>query len=306
MTETSAAVIVKRSAPRLRRTILLTPGNRAERLAKAASLNVDAVAFDLEDGVGPEQKADARRIVAEQLAAIDFGHRERVVRVNAITTPEFTRDLAALPFERLETLFIPKVETAEELERLDIQLDEIEQRTGRRTPVDIIATIETPRGLLNALPIVDASRRVSALFFGSGDYSAATGGAVTERALAFPRATIVAAASAAGIQPIDAAYFVAVKDAAATAADAEIAKELGFVGKVIFHPNQIAPCNAVFSPTDAEIARARRIVEAHAAAQAEGKGVAYVDGEFLAIDIVMMAQRILDRAEQVRERTSAS
>jgi citrate lyase beta subunit len=113
-----------------------------------------------------------------------------------------------------------------------------------------------------------------------------------------PRATVVAAA-AAGLQAIDAAYFTAVKDADATRADALVARELGFDGKVIFHPNQIAPCDAVFSP---DPAGAERIVAAHREALARGEGVAYVDGEFLAIDIVAMAARIIARARQVAAR----
>jgi citrate lyase beta subunit len=116
-----------------------------------------------------------------------------------------------------------------------------------------------------------------------------------------PRATVVAAA-AAGLQAIDAAYFTAVKDADATRADALVARELGFDGKVIFHPNQIAPCDAVFSPDPAEVAGAERIVAAHREALARGEGVAYVDGEFLAIDIVAMAARIIARARQVAAR----
>lgn len=175
---------------------------------------------------------------------------------------------------------------------------------GRSDKIDVVATIETPRGLLNALAIADAAERTSALFFGSGDYSAATGGAVTANALAFPRATIVAAAAAAGLQAIDAAYFIAVKDAEATAEDARLSRDLGFAGKVVFHPNQVAVCNDIFSPSADEIARARRIVAAHSEAAAAGQGVAFVDGEFLAIDIVLMAERVLRRAEQIAAHTA--
>lgn len=289
---------------RLRRTVLLTPGNRAERLRKAATLDVDAVVFDIEDGVGPDQKSEARDIINSELTSLDFAHRERAVRVNAVGTPEFDRDMEALSFDAIDTVFVPKVESPDQLTVLDDLLTTVEMSTGRSGRIDVIATIETPRGLLNALAIADAGDRTSALFFGSGDYSAATGGAVTETALAFPRATIVAAAAAAGIQAIDAAYFLGVKDAEATREDALLAKDLGFAGKVIFHPNQIDVCNQVFSPGAEEIARARKIVDAHAVASADGHGVAYSDGEFVALDIVLMAQRTLHRAEQIAARTT--
>lgn len=288
---------------RLRRTMLLTPGNQTRRLEKAAQLDVDCVVFDLEDGVAPDDKAEARETIAAALASLDFGFRERLVRVNAIDTPEFAADIDALPFENIDALFVPKVETAAQLAELDGLLDEVERRMGGDRLIDVVATIETPRGLLNALAIADASRRTSALFFGSGDYAAATGSATTARAFEFPRATIAAAAGAAGIQAIDAAYFAAVKDAEATRADAALGRELGFDGKIIFHPNQVAPCNEVFSPNEAEIADAKRIVEAHAAAKAEGRGVAYVDGTFLAIDIVLMAERVLRKAELIATRS---
>ncbi|MGI9426338.1 MAG: HpcH/HpaI aldolase/citrate lyase family protein [Hyphomicrobiaceae bacterium] len=291
---------------RIRRTMLLTPGNRAERLRKATTLNVDAVVFDIEDGVGPDHKADARAAINTELKSLDFGHRERIVRINAVGTPDFDLDMKELSLDAVDTVFVPKVESPEQLTTLDDQLAAVEMSTGRRGRIDVVATIETPRGLLNALAIADASERTSALFFGSGDYSAATGGAVSDSALAFPRATIIAAAAAAGLQAIDAAYFLSVKDAEATRADAQLAKDLGFTGKVIFHPNQIDVCNDVFSPNEAEIARARRIVDAHAAAAANGHSVAYVDGEFLAIDIVLMAQRVLRRADQIAARGSTT
>jgi citrate lyase beta subunit len=287
---------------RLRRSIMLTPGNRAERIAKAASLPVDGVAVDLEDGVGPDQKAEARAAMVTAFQTFDFGPRERIVRINAVGTEAFEADIQALPAGLIDTVFVPKVEDGEQSRRLDEALERAERDAGRARPLDVIATIETPRGMLKALDIADAGQRTSALFFGSGDYSAATGQMVTERALQVPRATVVAAAAAAGLQAIDAAYFTAVKDADATRADDLVARELGFDGKVIFHPNQIAPCNAVFSPEPAEVARAERIVAAHREALARGEGVAYVDGEFLAIDIVAMAERIIARARQVEAR----
>ncbi len=289
---------------RLRRTMMLTPGNQEQRLQKATTLDVDAVIFDLEDGVAPDRKAEARSTVAKALQSADFGWREKLVRINAVDTDDFMRDVAALPFASFDTVFVPKVESAAQLVQLDHILSGIELSQRCPRPMEIIATIETPRGLFNALAIADASPRTTALFFGSGDYSAATGGAVTVNALAFARSTIVAAAAAANLQAIDAAYFTAVKDAEATAADARLARELGFTGKVVFHPIQVGVCNDIFSPSTAELERAHRIVEAHRAAAADGRGVAYVNGEFLAIDIVMMAERVIRMADLVARRAS--
>jgi citrate lyase beta subunit len=282
---------------RLRRSMLITPGNRPERIAKAATLDADCVVLDLEDSIGPEQKPEARHIVADALGTIDFGRRERLVRINAVGTAEYEADLPSLNLGLIDALFVPKVESADALVGLATWLDAEEARRGLTRRIEIVATIETPRGLFNALEIAEATKRTTALFFGSGDYTAATGSAVTERALAAPRALIVAAAAAAGIEAIDAAFFTAVKDVEAARADAKIGRELGFAGKLVFHPGQIAAVNEVFTPNADEIARARRIVEAYNAAKAEGRGTAYVDGTFIAIDIALMAERVLARAK---------
>lgn len=288
--------------PRLRRSLIITPGHQSDRIAKAASLPVDGVVMDIEDGVAPADKPAARRTIVDALGRHDFGRRERIVRVNAVGTAEHAADLVALEpvIGRFDTLFVPKVETPDQLQTLTRWLEATEMRAqpapSRR--VEIIATIETPRGLLRALAIADASPRTTALFFGSGDYTAATGSAVTERSLAVPRALIVAAAAAAGVEAIDAAWFLSVKDGEATRADAVIARELGFAGKLLFHPSQIAPANEVFAPTAAEVAHARKVIAAYEAAKADGRGTAVVDGTFIAVDIALMAERVLARAEQ--------
>lgn len=281
----------------LRRSLLITPGDRPERMAKAAGLPADAIVLDIEDGVGPSQKPAARKAIAECLASVDFGSRERVVRVNAIGTEEHAADRFSLDLSAVDALFVPKVESGEALQDLASWIEAEEDRLRLAHRVSIIATIETPRGLLKALEIADATPRTTAIFFGSGDYTAATGSAVTERALAMPRAIIVAAAAAAGIAAIDAAFFTAVKDVEAARADALIARELGFTGKLVFHPNQLAPVNEVFTPSADEIARARRIIAAYKAAEESGRGTAFVDGTFIAVDIMLMAERTIARAK---------
>ena len=289
---------------RLRRSLLITPASQPQRLAKACGLPADGVVLDLEDGVGEAEKAAARRNLQEGLAALDFGWRERIVRVNAARSAHLAADLQCLDVTLIDAIFLPKAETVQDVRALADWLDDAEAQRGLARQIEIIATIETPRGLLSALAIAEASARTTALFFGSGDYTAATGAKVTERALAVPRALIVAAAACAGIEAIDAAYFTAVKDAEATRADAVVARELGFSGKLVFHPNQIAPVNDVFSPDAAEVARAERIVAAYAGAKAAGQGTAFVDGEFIALDIALMAERLLHIAQAI-DRTAS-
>ncbi len=141
--------------------------------------------------------------------------------------------------------------------------------------------------------IAAASGRAVALFFGSGDYAAETGCRITPETLQTPRALIAAAAGMAGLQAIDAAYFLDVKNEAETKRDAETARDFGFCGKLIFHPNQIAVSNAVFTPTPADVARAEKIIGAYEAATTRGEGTAVVDGEFIAVDMLPPARRVL-------------
>lgn len=278
---------------RVRRTIMITPGHLQPRLAKAVTLDVDAVTFDIEDGVPPGQKAAARAEIAAALNALDFGGRERLVRINAVGTDDVSLDLAALPLDRIDTLFVPKVANAAMVHTLDALLGTAEKAAGRAAPIPTILTIETAEGLFNVKDIAAASDRTTALFFGSGDYSAETGCRITPDTLQMPRALIAAAAGMAGLQAIDAAYFLDVKNEVETRRDAETARDFGFCGKLIFHPNQIAVTNTVFTPTPAEVARAEQIIQAYEDAAARGEGTAVVDGAFIAVDMLPPARRLL-------------
>jgi citrate lyase beta subunit len=285
--------------------MLMTPGNRLDRMRKAASYAADALVLDLEDSVPPGAKADARQAVAQALRELQGCGRELCVRINSLASGFGADDLAALPLALADSLMIPKVESAAQLLELDARLQALEREQGISRPLELVVMLETPRGILQALPIADATPRTTALFFGSGDYTAATGASITANSLLFPRSTVGAAAGAAGIQAIDAAYFLDVRNAEATRTDALAARELGFAGKVVFHPAQVAACNQVFSPTPAEIERAERIVAGYRQALAQGHGTAVADGVFVAIDLVAPAERLLQRAALVRERDSA-
>jgi citrate lyase beta subunit len=287
---------------RLRRSMLMTPGNRPDRLRKAFGCGADAVVFDLEDSVPPAAKVQARQSIAEAVREGPRDGREICVRINSLESGFGADDLAALPLATIDSIMVPKVESAEGLLHVQRVLEGLECDRGRERPLELIVMLETPRGILQALPIADATRRSTALFFGSGDYTAATGAAITPTSLLFARSTVAAAAGAAGIQAIDAAYFLDVRSAPATREDAVAARELGFAGKVVFHPAQVSVANEVFSPTPAEIQRAERVVAGYRQALAQGHGTAVADGVFVAIDLVAPAQRLLDIAARVRER----
>jgi citrate lyase beta subunit len=290
---------------RVRRSMLLTPGHSRDKIVKAMALPVDSYAFDLEDGVPPARRVEARETLGQLLPTLDFGGRERVVRINAIGTDDFERDIAALPLDYLDALLVPKVESADQLRQLDEQLDARE--AGRRdSPLRLIVTLETPRGVFNALAIGEASKRCCAFFFGSGDYTMQTGGAITPTSLLWARSTIVAAAGAVGIDAIDAPYLTDLRDPVGTFEDACLSRELGFSGKVVFHPMQIDAVHRAFTPTGDEVKRARGIVEAFQRTSDSGEAVAIVDGEFVAIDLVPRMQRTLQIAAHAQRVQHAS
>ena len=280
----------------------MTPGNRPDRLRKAPGYGADCLVFDLEDGVPPDAKAEARACVAAVLRELEPDGRERCVRINSLASGWGAEDLANLPLALVDSIMVPKVESAAELLEVQRQLQALGCDRGRARPLELVATLETPRGILQALPIADACDRTTAIFFGSGDYTAATGATITGTTLLYPRSVVAAAAGAAGIQAIDAAFFQDVRNAEATLLDAQAARELGFAGKVVFHPGQVAAVNRVFSPTPAEIERAQRIVSAYRDASARGHGTALAGGVFVAIDLVAPAQRLLRQAALVAAR----
>lgn len=286
---------------RMRRSVMITPGHRQERLAKAVGLAADSLIFDLEDAVPPARKAEARAVVARAVNELSFGRRERAVRLNAIGSADFAADMAALPWASIDAVMLPKVERAQDLQQLDAALDAA--APGR--DIAVIATLETPRGILNALQIADASPRLAAFFLGPGDYTMQTGGRITPRVLEFPRQMLVAAAGAVGAQALDAPYLADLRDVAATRQDAEAARELGFTGKVVFHPDQIAPVNDAFTPGAEEVAQAKRYIAAFQEAAAKGENLAYVDGTFIAMDLVPNMERIVALAEAASNAASA-
>ena len=286
---------------RMRRSVMITPGHRPERLAKAVGLAADSLIFDLEDAVPPARKVEARAVVAQALTELSFGRRERAVRLNAIGSADFIADMAALPWARIDAVMLPKVERAEDLQQLDAALDAAVP--GR--DIAVIATLETPRGILNALQIADASPRLAACFLGPGDYTMQTGGRITPRVVEFPRQMLVAAAGAVGAQALDAPYLADLRDVVATRQDAQAARELGFSGKVVFHPDQIAPVNDAFTPSTEEVAKAKRYIAAFQEAAAKGENLAYVDGTFIAMDLVPNMERIVALAEAASNAASA-
>lgn len=311
-------VEVRPGAPiRAERTTLFVPSSEWRMIEKAARSPADAVCLDLEDGVAPERKAAGRANVVRALGELDFGRRIRVVRINGVDTPHCHRDLIEVvegAGDRLDLVMVPKVGSAADLALVDRLLSQLEPRHRRVEPLGIEAQIETAAGFVWLREIAGASARLEALVFGPGDYAASLGmptsgiGAFDEHDAAYPghryhapMHAIVATARAHGLRAIDGPY-AAHTDPAGLERSAAIARALGFDGKQCIHPGQLEPVNRIFSPTAAEVAHARRVVEACDAAAAAGRGAASLDGTMIDLASVRIARAVLARHERITGR----
>lgn len=275
----------------LPRSKLFVPGNRPERMLKAAELPADALSLDLEDAVPDGEKAGARLAVASFLRERPAGPRDQQlwVRVNSRDSGELVADILALSGLGFDVVNVPKAEQPRDVHVVEDLLAHLE-RDG--ACIRIVPTIETPAGLRNALAIAKASPRVLALQLGAGDLRKYTGIRATVEGLRTVRVMLSLAAAEAGVHALDSAY-VDIADAAGFDADAQDARSLGFRGKSCIHPSQVEAANRIFSPTDHEVAEARAIVEAFDAAVAKGIGAIQVHGRLVDGPIVDDARRTL-------------
>lgn len=270
----------------VRRSVMFTPGDRPEMLRKAPESGADVIVFDLEDAVAPERKAEAREIVVDLLSDPAFDPEPEVcVRVN----PDFEEDLAILSHARPDSLMLPKVASAGNVEALDEQIREY----GNSLPV--FALIESAAGVL-AAPEIATNRATDALVFGAEDLSADIGATRTEEGteVLYARERVVIAASAAGTDAIDTVY-TDIEDAEGLATETRFAIQLGYDGKMAIHPGQVKPINEAFAPDSVEIEWAERVLDARERADKEGRGVFRVDGEMIDAPLVARAERIVAR-----------
>ncbi|MDP7239795.1 MAG: CoA ester lyase [Dehalococcoidia bacterium] len=284
----------------LRRSLLFLPGDNPRFLTKALDGPADAVILDIEDAVAPHQKPAARLAVAEALRTADFGGKERLVRINALSTPYGREDVEAVVPARPHTLVVPKAEGIRGVQELDDLVTRVEKANGLPVgEVEFLLLIETPLGVINAESIALASHRVTGLSFGSGDYSLSTRCILTDEEweLLYPRTRTLLAARAAGVKAIDLVW-PKVKDLEGLEKSARRARVLGYDGKALIHPDHIPVANRVFSPSPEDIGRARRIIAAVAQAEAEGKGAATLDGQLIETPHAVMAQGVLDIASR--------
>lgn len=282
----------------LRRALLYLPGDSRRKIDKAASLDVDCVCLDLEDGVALNQKEAARAEIRRALAEVNFGRSEVLVRLNPFGSPFIDADLSQTGPGRPHGFVLPKVQSAEALRWLDARLSMLEAvHNWPSGQLVILAIVETALGILNLREIVSATPRLQALIFGAEDLAGDMGLTRTRPAweVLYARSAIVTHAAALGLQAIDMVW-VDFNDTAGLVEECAFGMQLGYTGKQIIHPNQVAPVQTAFAPTPAAIAHAQRVVTAHQAHQANGQGAFALDGKMVDMPVVRAAEHVLAKA----------
>jgi len=279
------------------RSLLFAPGNHPRRVEKALTLDADAVVLDLEDACPLADKVAARTAV---VGALQSPRRASgYVRVNALSTEYGYGDLIAVVQHGVDGLMLTKVNGPDEIKLADWMISQQERERGLPPgSVDLLPLIETGAGLAAAESIGRASKRVRRLAFGAGDMTRDLGieWSREETELLALRTALVLASRAAGIEPpIDLAW-IGTQDAEGFANSVRWGRVLGFQGKLCIHPNQIHAVNAAFSPTEAQVAKARRVIEVFREAEARGSAAIVHEGALIDYAIVAQAEQVLARA----------
>lgn len=318
--------IVEQAPARLNRSELAVPGSQPQLFEKAAKSAADVVFLDLEDAVAPDDKPQARKNVIQAINDIDWGTKTLSVRINGLDTHFMYRDVVDVieqTGERLDLIMIPKVGTAADVYAVDMLVTQCEAAKARKKRIGFEMIIETALGMQNVHTIASASKRNESLHFGVADYAASTkarttniGGVnpdysvLTDKAEGGGRdlhwgdmwhyaiARMVVAARANGLRPVD-GPFGDFSDPDGYKAAGNRAGVLGCEGKWAIHPSQVALANELFSPSEAEVKKARRIIEAMVQAQREGKGAVALDGRLIDIASIRQAEVLVKKAEQV-------
>jgi citrate lyase subunit beta / citryl-CoA lyase len=279
---------------RLLRSLLFVPGNNARFLEKAKILTADIICFDLEDSVPPEEKKSARNLIKNALTNRSQYRAEVYVRTNSPRSGMLPDDLAEIVQKGIDGIVIPKVNDANEITKIERILMSLEKRRKLK-PIELIPSIESAAGVVNAYHIASSSKRVSALVFGVFDLLSDLGVEYTKQAegARYSRSKIPIDAKAAGKYAID-AIWQDLNDTAGLEQDCLAARNLGYSGKSIIHPNQIETVHRIFHPTSTEIEWAKKVTEAYSLAKEKKKGATKIDGKMIDEVHFKRAKTLLD------------
>lgn len=283
---------------RPRRSVLYMPGSNQRALEKARSLSADALVFDLEDAVAPEQKLLARSQVVGAVQQGGYGAREMVIRANSLASEWGVQDVQSIALSGADALCLPKVEQADEI----VAALQIMDAAGAPPTMSVWVMIETPAGVLNIDQITAADPRMTVIVMGTTDLAKElrVPHSTDRLGLQYALSRCVLAARAGNKDILDGVY-LDLEDDSGFANACQQGRNLGFDGKTLIHPRQLAAANQVFGVDVAELQRAKNIIDAWQQAQAHGKGVAVVDGKLVEVMHVDEAKRNLQIAKVIAE-----
>jgi len=317
---------IEPATARLHRSELAVPGTNTTLFEKASKSAADIIFLDCEDAVAPDDKEKARKNIIQGLNEINWGTKTMMVRINGLDTHYMYRDVVDIveACPRLDMILIPKVGAAADVYAVDMMVTQIETAKKRSKRLGFEVLIETALGMANVEAIAQSSKRLEAMSFGVADYAASTrarttviggvnkdSGVLTDKEADGKRqyfwtdpwhaaqTRMMVACRAYGLRPID-GPFGDFNDADGFIAAANRAAVLGYEGKWAIHPSQIELANKVFTPSDAEVTKAKRIMEAMAQAAKDGKGAVSLDGRLIDIASIRMAEALLRKAEAIR------
>ncbi|HWN30715.1 MAG TPA: CoA ester lyase [Burkholderiales bacterium] len=317
---------IEPAAARLHRSELAVPGTNTSLFDKAAKSAADIIFLDCEDAVAPDDKEKARKNIIQGLNEVNWGTKTMMVRINGLDTHYMYRDVVDIveACPRLDMILIPKVGAPADVYAVDMMVTQIETAKKRAKRIGFEVLIETALGMANVEAIAQSSKRLEAMSFGVADYAASTrarttviggvnkdSGVLTDKDADGKRqyfwtdpwhaaqTRMMVACRAYGLRPID-GPFGDFNDPEGFIAAANRAAVLGYEGKWAIHPSQIELANRVFTPSEAEVTKAKRIMEAMVQAAKEGKGAVSLDGRLIDIASIRMAEALLKKAESIR------
>jgi citrate lyase subunit beta-like protein len=275
------------------------PGDDLRKIRKATTLDVDCVCMDMEDGVALNRKAEARQTIAQALQTLDFRRSERLARINAIGSSFEAEDLAVVLPARPDGIVIPKMESAGQIRWVSQVIASHEAQNGWPIgSICLLVVVETARGIVNLGEIAAADPRLQAMIFGAEDFAGDIGATRTVEAweVFYARSAVVTHAAANGQQAIDMVY-IDFNDQDGLRREALQGAGMAFAGKQVIHPNQVAPVQQAFTPSEEAIAYARRVVQAFDENQRLGKGAFALDGKMIDAPILKSAERVIALAK---------
>ncbi len=290
------------------RNPLFVPGNQPKMLEKVLGLSPDAYVPDLEDSVPLDEKENARAVTADLLPRLAAAGPLVIPRVNALDTGLIDDDLAAVVGPHIFAVSVGKVKSAADVQRISDVLRSLERKTGLEDGrVKLVLWLETAQAIVNAYQVCAASPRVVAVAFGAEDFTNDMGIERTRgnSEIEYPRRVVTVAARAADVLALDTPYF-AFRDPDGLRDEAREARGFGFTGKFAIHPAQIEIIREAFSPSDEEVAHARRVVAAFEEAEKAGRGSTSLDGEVIDLPVVRRARGLLAMAEGMHTGSSDS